>query len=489
MSQVRDDRLNPGLLRLIGVTLLGGIMGILDSTMVTVAADTLSAEFNTSLSSISWATTGYLLALTVTIPITSWAVGRFGVRKLWLFGLVLFLVGSLASALAWNVESLVAFRVVQGVGAGVVDPLVLVILARAAGPGRAGRVMGMMGVVLSLGPVLGPVLGGVVLESMGWRWMFYINLPIGIVAVLLALRVIPAGPSLSHGSAPRLDIVGALLLAPGLAAVLLALTAAGEHARFAVPSVLIPLALGVALLVGYVIHALRARRTEPLVDIRLFSSRSFAASVTVQGLVGLATFAVLFALPLYYQVLHGHGARAAGSLVAPLGLGSALAMPLAGRLSDRLGARDLVRGGAIVAALAAVGLTRIGADSGEVWSVLAAFAVGLGLGGVGAPTMGSLYRTLPPEKVPQGSSVVYNLNQLGGALGVACVALILAAVGSGAAVGGGAGIGGFQAAYWFVFAVTLVILAASPLLPGRPEAPTAVQAEASSADGSAMAHP
>ncbi|MFE3143863.1 MFS transporter [Streptomyces scopuliridis] len=231
---------------------------------------------------------------------------------------------------------------------------------------------------------------------------------------------------------------------------------------------------------------LRIRRTEPLIDIRLFSSRGFAASVTVQELVGLATFAVLFALPLHYQVLHGHGARAAGLLVAPLGLGSALAMPLAGRLSDRLGARDLVRGGAVVAALASVGLTRIGADSGEVWSVLAAFAVGLGLGGVGAPTMGSLYRTLPPEKVPQGSSVVYNLNQLGGALGVACVALILAAVGSGAAAGG-AGIDGFQGAYWFVFAITLIILAAAPLLPGRPEAPTAAQADASSADGSALA--
>ncbi|MEV8394582.1 MULTISPECIES: DHA2 family efflux MFS transporter permease subunit [unclassified Streptomyces] len=491
MSQVSDDRLDPGLLRLIGVTLLGGIMGILDSTMVTVAADTLADEFDTSLSAISWATTGYLLALTVTIPITSWAVGRFGVRKLWLFGLVLFLVGSLASALAWNVGSLVAFRVVQGVGAGVVDPLVLVILARAAGPSRAGRVMGMMGVVLSLGPVLGPVLGGVMLESMGWRSMFYINLPIGIVAVLLALRVIPAGPPIARGSGPRLDVVGALLMAPGFAAVLLALTQAGEHARFATPSVLVPLVLGVALLVGYVIHALRIRRTEPLIDIRLFSSRSFAASVTVQGLVGLATFAVLFALPLYYQVLHGHGARAAGLLVAPLGLGSALAMPLAGRLSDRLGARNLVRGGAAVAALASVGLTRIGADSGEVWSALAAFAVGLGLGGVGAPTMGSLYRTLPPEKVPQGSSVVYNLNQLGGALGVACVALILAAIGSGAAGGGGTGFDGFQGAYWFVFAVTLVILAAAPLLPGRPEAPTAAAADApadaSAADGSAMA--
>jgi EmrB/QacA subfamily drug resistance transporter len=470
MPEVRgDDQLDPALLRLIGVTLLGGIMGILDSTMVTVAADTLAGEFNSSLGVVSWASTGYLLALTVSIPITGWAVRRFGVKKLWLFGLVLFLAGSLASALAWNIESLIVFRVVQGAGAGVVDPLVLVILARAAGPSRAGRVMGMMGVVLSLGPVLGPVLGGVVLELLGWRAMFYINMPVGIVALLLALRVIPADSAGAEKSGVRLDVVGAMLLAPGFAATVLALTQAGEHAAFATPAVLVPLTVGLALLAAYVVHALRARRTEPLIDVRLFAGRSFAASVTVQGLVGLGTYAGLFALPLYYQAIHDHGVRAAGLLVAPLGLGSALAMPLAGRLSDKLGARSLVQGGAALAAAATVVLARLGTESSEVWSAVAALAIGLGLGAVGAPTMGSLYRTLPPEKVPQGSSMLYNLNQLGGALGVACVALILAASGTGGTAGGG--IGAFHDAYWFVFAVALVILAASPLLPGRSEAP------------------
>ncbi|WP_335937282.1 DHA2 family efflux MFS transporter permease subunit [Streptomyces sp. PTD5-9] len=483
MSQTSDDRLDTGLLRLVGVTLLGGIMGILDSTMVTVAADTLADEFDSSLSAISWASTGYLLALTVTIPVTSWAIGRFGVKRLWLFGLCLFLVGSLASALAWNVGSLIAFRIVQGVGAGVVDPLVLVILARAAGPSRAGRVMGMMGVVLSLGPVLGPVLGGVVLESLGWRSMFYINLPIGIVALLLALRVVPADGSGARSSGSRLDLVGALLMAPGFAAVVLALTQAGERAGFGSPFVLVPLVVGVALLAGYVVHALRIRGAEPLIDIRLFTSRSFAASVTVQGLVGLATYAGLFALPLFYQVVHGHGARAAGLLVAPLGLGSALAMPLAGRLSDRLGARSLVRVGAVLAACGAIVLARLGADDGEAWSAAAAFAIGLGLGAVGAPTMGSLYRTLPPEKVPQGSSILYNLNQLGGALGVACVALILATVGSDGSSGGK--IEGFQDAYWFVLAVSVVILLAGTLLPGRPEPAAAAPADTPDGGGSA----
>ncbi|ASU85796.1 MFS transporter [Nocardiopsis gilva YIM 90087] len=480
MTQVRDDRLDTALLRLIGVTLLGGIMGILDSTMVTVAADTLSQAFGSSLSVISWASTGYLLALTVTIPITSWAVRRFGVKRLWLFGLVLFVAASLASALSWSVESLVLFRVVQGAGAGILDPLVLVILARAAGPSRAGRVMGMMGVVLSLGPVLGPVLGGLLLDSMGWRSMFYINLPIGIVAFMLALRVIPTDPPGEQDARTPLDIVGFLLLAPGFAATVLALTQAGEHAEFAAPAVLAPLSIGLALLFGYVVHALRVRTTEPLIDVRLFTSRSFAASVTVQGLVGLGTYAGLFALPLYYQIIHDHGAGGAGLLVAPLGLGSAFAMPIAGRLSDRLGARSLVQGGAVLAAAGAFALTRIGAESGEAWSALAALVIGFGLGAVGAPTMGSLYRTLPAEKVPQGSSVLYNLNQLGGALGVACAALILAAAGAGGVSGG---IGGFQQVNWFLLAVAVVILAASPLLPGRlQEIPSTALDTASDAD-------
>ncbi|MER7208126.1 DHA2 family efflux MFS transporter permease subunit [Streptosporangium sp. NPDC000239] len=468
MTQLVDDRLDPKLLRLIGVVLLGGIMGILDSTMVTVAAETLGREFHTSLSSISWSSTAYLLALTVTIPVTGWAVGRFGVRRLWLFGLSVFLVGSLASAVAWNVPSLTGFRVVQGLGAGIVDPLVLVILARAAGPSRAGRVMGMMGVVLSLGPVLGPVLGGVVLDAVSWRWMFFINLPIGIVALALATRVIPADPPTESRSASRLDAMGLVLMAPGLAATVFGLTRAGEQARFDTLPVLVPLVLGVVFLAGYVAHALRVRRVAPLIDVRLFASRAFAASVLVQGLVGVATYAGLFALPLYYQMVHDHGARAAGLLVAPLGLGSALAMPLTGRLSDRLGARNLVRGGALLAGLAAFALTRINGDVGEVWSGLAGFAVGLGLGAVGAPTMGALYRTLPPEKVPQGSSVLYNLNQFGGALGVAVVALVLATAGVGR-TGVGESAGGFHNAYWFMVGVALVILVATPLLPGRPQ--------------------
>ncbi|MER6951160.1 DHA2 family efflux MFS transporter permease subunit [Nonomuraea sp. NPDC000554] len=464
MSSMKpDDRLDPRLLGMIGVVLLGGLLGILNSTMAAVATDTLAAAFDTSLSTVGWASTGFLLAVTATIPFTTWAVDRFGGRRLWLAGLALFVAGSLAAGLAWNVGSLIAFRTLQGAGAGILDPLVLILLARAAGPERAGRVMGLMGVVLSLGPVLGPIAGGAVLNGLSWRWMFLLSVPVGLIAYLSALRVVPAGPPAGREPRARLDVLGLALLAPGFAALILALSQTAEQGTFTAFQALVPLAGGVVLLIGYAVRALGSRRTPPLIDVRLFAGRGFTASVTIMGLGGLANFATLFALPLYYQQAHGHGVLAAGLLMAPAGLGGAIAMPVAGRLSDRLGARGLAVGGAVLAGLSALAFTWIGAETPEQWPALAALTIGLGMGCFSAPTMGSLYRTLPPPMVAQGSSVLYMLNQLGAALGVALVTLVLQTSGD--------PIAGFHGVFWLVVAVIAVVLAAVPLLPGRHQAP------------------
>ncbi len=189
-STTPDDRLDAPLSRMIAVILLGGLLGILNSTMVAVGTGTLATAFGTSLSTIGWASTGFLLAVTATIPFTTWAVDRFGGKRLWLYGLTVFLAGSLAAGLAWDVGSLIVFRVVQGAGAGILDPLVLILLARAAGPHRAGRVMGLMGVVLSLGPVLGPIAGGLTLNVLPWRWMFLLSVPVALIAIVLAIRAV-----------------------------------------------------------------------------------------------------------------------------------------------------------------------------------------------------------------------------------------------------------------------------------------------------------
>ncbi|RSN15422.1 MFS transporter [Nonomuraea sp. WAC 01424] len=458
MSSI-DDRLDPRLLAMIAVILLGGLLGILNSTMAAVATGTLATAFGTSLSTVGWASTGFLLAVTATIPFTTWAVDRFGGKQLWLAGLLVFAAGSLTAGLAWNVGSLIAFRALQGVGAGILDPLVLILLARAAGPRHAGRVMGLMGVVLSLGPVLGPVAGGAVLNALSWRWMFLLSVPVGMLAYLLARRVVPDERPADHVRT-RLDVLGLALLAPGFAALVLALSQSAEQGG----QVALPLLAGAALISGYAAHALRKRGAPPLIEPRLFANRGFVASVAIMGLGGLANFATLFTLPLYYQQAHGHGVLAAGLLMAPVGLGGAIAMPLAGRLSDRFGARGLATAGTILAGLSALAFTRIGADTAEIWPVLAALAIGLGMGCFSAPTMGSLYRSLPGPLVAQGSSVLYMLNQLGAALGVVLVTLVLQIAGN--------PITGFHGIFWLTLTMFVIILAVIPLLPSREPALT-----------------
>ncbi|MYS19328.1 drug resistance transporter, EmrB/QacA subfamily [Streptomyces sp. DvalAA-14] len=475
MAHPSDEGLDPALRRLIGVILLGGIMGILDGSMIAVAADTLVKNFHTSLSAVSWVSTSYLLALTVSIPVTTWAVDRFGGRRLWLLGLVVFLAGSISAGLAWNIGSLITFRVVQGLGAGLLDPLMLTLLARSAGPSRIGRVMGLMGVVGSSGPVFGPVVGGLILQGASWRWMFLVNVPIGLAALVLALRVVPDDKPVGEHTAGKLDVVGLALIGPGVATAVLTLSQYAERTEFLTWRVLVPLAAAVVLLGGYGAHALRARRA-PLIDLRLFRSRGFSASVTVGALVGLATFASLFALPLYYQQVRGHDTFASALLLAPLGVGSALSMPLTGRLSDRLGSRRLVLGGAVLAGLSALGFTQLAAGTSQVWSAALAFTIGLGLGSVGAPTIASLYRTLPGHLVPQGSTVLYMLNQLGAAIGIALVALLVQSAGSGDALGG------FQAAYWGVTGALVLVVLAATQLPGRP-APRETAHELPAEDG------
>ncbi|MFC5179858.1 DHA2 family efflux MFS transporter permease subunit [Actinomadura harenae] len=452
---MNTDAFDPALRRLIAVVLLGGIMGILDATMVSVAADHLVGEFGSTLGSVGWVSTGYLLALTVTVPVTAWAAGRFGSRRPWLAGLTLFIAGSLACAFAANLPQLVAFRIVQGVGAGIVDPLVMVILARGAGPARAGRVMGIMGVVLSLGPVLGPALGGLVLDGLGWRWMFLINLPVGVVAFALALRIVPRDEPAAPDT--RLDLVGLALLGPGFAAVLLGLSrVAGQGGAGAWA----PFAAGAVLLAGYAVRALTVKRTPPLLDLRLFTRPAFSASVGIMALSGLVTFGLMFLLPLYYQQAHGHGARVAGLLVAPVGLGASLAMPIAGRLSDRVGSRVLARCGALMAAASVVSLAWVGGRTPEAWSGLAALAAGISMGLMAAPTMGALYRTLPPELIPQGSSSLYMLNQLGGSLGIAAVAVIMQR--------SDGAVPGVHHGAWLLAGGLLTAAAITVLLPGRP---------------------
>ncbi|MEV5169536.1 DHA2 family efflux MFS transporter permease subunit [Streptomyces flaveolus] len=474
MSETRAEsapaRLDAPLFTLVGVMVLGGMMSYLDATIVNVGISTLGGEFKASLGTIEWVTTGYLLAVALAVPVAGWALVRFGAKRMWLLGLSLFLAGSVLCALAWNAESLIAFRILQGLGGGMVDPIMMTVVATAAGPQRMGRVMGLISVPITLGPVVGPIIGGLLLGNMPWEWMFLVNVPFALAAIVLAIRVLPADPPSGGASAP-LDAVGVALLPPGFAALVYALSQAGS-AGFGSTRVIVGLVVGVALFVAYGVHALRTEGT-PLLDLRLFSSKGFSASVTTMFLLGGGLFSLLFLLPLYYQQ-RGHSVLESGLLLAPLGFGTLIGMPVAGNLADKFGARRLVPLGAALIGIGALVFTQADNGTSQVALTAAQLAAGFGMGLVGAPTMGSVYRTVPGEAVAGATGAVFILNQIGASLGIAVVALILQ--------GGGAHntptAGSYSDAFWWPVAAAVVVLLAGLLLPGRPQPAPAAESDA-----------
>jgi EmrB/QacA subfamily drug resistance transporter len=414
----------PELRRLALAIMLGAFMVTLDMTMVNVALNTLARTFATSVTTIQWVATGYLLALAVSIPMTGWAIERFGARASWVASLLMFIAGSVLCGLAWSSTSLIAFRVLQGFGAGMLIPLAQTILAQEAGPNRLGRVMAVVGIPAMLGPVLGPVVGGVIVTDLSWRVMFYINVPVCLAAVAAAYRVaMPGKPAAGNNRPARLDVIGLALLSPGLAAIVYGLAEVGSYGGFTNPHVVVPIAAGAALLVSFAAHALRSR--DPIIDLRLFRSHGFSAASALVLLFTMAMLGMQLLLPLYYQQVRHETALDAGLLLAPRGIGMAVALFIAGRLSDRIGPRPIVLVGLLLSAVSTLAYTGIGDHTSLLELSVLLVINGAGLGAALVPSLAAPYRGLRNDQIPRATSAIRILQQLGGSFGVAILAVVL----------------------------------------------------------------
>ena len=483
------DRVDRALLAVASVVVLGTIMSILDTTVVNVAINTLSLDFHTSLTTIQWVATGYTLALATVIPLSGWVADRFGTKRLYMISIALFLAGSALSGIAWSAGSLIFFRVLQGLGGGFIMPAGMTILTRAAGPHRIGRVMSIIGVPMLLGPIIGPILGGWLVADVSWRWIFFINVPIGIAALFLAARNLPRDVPQKE---QRLDLVDLLLLSPGLALVIYGLAETNSAGGFGSAKVLVPIVAGLLLLVAFVRHALGAR--DPLIDLRLFRNRTFATSSTTLILVAISVFGSFLLLPLYFQAVRGETALQAGLLLAPQGFGAMLAMPMAGQLADRTGSGRIVPFGLLAIIGSIAWWTQIGAHTSYVATSIDLFIFGLGMGFTMMPTFSGAMQTMRSEAVARGTTSLNILQQTGASIGTAVLSVLLAsALSSHLGSRGHGGIGGvahlppavrhhiaplmaasFGSTFWWALGLLGVALVASLALPkSKPEPETA----------------
>ena len=462
----KAGRLDPAVVRMALVLVLGAIAPLLDSTVVNVALRTLSRDFAAPVAQVQWVTTGYLLSLALAIPASGWAVDRFGAKRLWIAALLLFLTGSMLCAIAWNLDALIAFRVLQGVGGGVMLPVLQTLLIRAADGGRTplGRLMSVVTLPALVAPIFGPVVGGLIVGHASWRWIFLINAPICLAGALLAGRVLPPDPP---ARAARLDLPGLLLLSPAVAALVYGLAQVGSLGGFAHPAVLVPLAGGAVLAAGFVAWTLRARIPVPLVDLRLLRVRSFAASSSLLFLSGLSMFGSMLLLPLYYQQVRGASVVGAGLLMAPQGVGSLLARG-AGALTDRFGPRPVLLGAIAAMTVGTVPFV----VTGEVNTVLLAAALvlrGAGLSAANMAVMVGAYRGLDRAQIPHASTMTRIAQQIGASFGTAVLAVILQSQ-----LSAHPGAAGARTAYGHAFLWALIFAAGSIvpalLLPRAPKA-------------------
>jgi EmrB/QacA subfamily drug resistance transporter len=456
------DAIDPALRRLAFTLIVGAFAVIFDTTIMSVAVDSLARQLHVSLSTIQWVSTGYLLALATVMPAVGWLQAVLGGKRLWIASLGLFLLGSLLAASAWNAASLITFRVIQGSGGGIMMVLMFTLIMQAAKGRNIGKVMSLVTVPTALGPVIGPVIGGVILHLGDWRWIFLFNVPFAVTGILLAWRDLPAD---QPGARRRLDVIGMLLLSPGIAAVIYGLTQIGSTG-LADPKAALPLAAGVALLAGYTGWALR-RGPDALINIRLFRHRNLTASTVLVLLSGAALYGTMLLLPLYWQQVRGESALGAALLLIPQGVGTLISRGLAGKYMDRLGPRPVAMAAFVLTFASTVPFGFVTATTSNITLMAVLFARGIGLGAAMITIMGAAFVGLKPDEIPQGAGISRVAQLIGGSAGIALLITILQRASVGAHTTAALA-SAFGDAFWCSAALAAAALPLCLLLPGRP---------------------
>ena len=397
----------------LAVLIVGMFMSVLDISIINVAIPTMQRDFAATTDEIQWVENAYSLALGVVVPVSAWMAARFGPGRVYILSLLGFAAGSALCGLAWDLNSIVAFRVLQALPGGVLPVVSLTILYKIVPPARIGAAMGMYGLGIIVAPAVGPTLGGYLVEYVDWRLIFFINVPVGILGTIAAVLLLPRfGPT----PVGRFDVLGFLSVATGLVCLLLALTE-GQKWGWTSYTIMILLTVGVLSLALFVVIELEV--DAPLLNVRVFTHWPFTNSLLLVSVLSIGLFAVLFYIPLLLQQARGLGAFDTGLLLLPQALVMAVIMPAAGLLYDRIGPRWPAVIGLALVALGTYLLTDVNLESSTshvVW-VLVLRAVGMGLAMM--PIMTGGLSAVPPNQVDGASAFNNVVQRTSAALGLA----------------------------------------------------------------------
>jgi EmrB/QacA subfamily drug resistance transporter len=438
------------------VAILGSFLAQMDATVVNVSLSSLALELHAALSSIQWVTSGYLLALALTLPLSGWLVDRIGAKALYLWCFAAFTLTSALCGLAWSANALIGFRILQGMSGGLLAPMAQLLMARAAGD-RMARVFDLAAMPIILAPLIGPVIAGALLQFASWRWLFLVNLPFGAVALVLAAWFLPQDRDERR---PRsLDLIGLGLLSPCVALLLY-----GTE-RLTDPFGLAGLALSLLLFVVFLWRA-RKKRDDAIVDLRLFKGAVFSAAVVMLFLLQGVSYAGQMLVPVFLTRAGGLSPSDSGLLMAAQGLGMMVSYPFVGSLVERLGNRDVAVGGALLALAGSLPFILMSGNGSPSVPVAAAlFVRGMGLSCIGIPSISAAYASVKRGDLPMATTTLNIVMRAGGPILTTICATVLGwrlARQSGAPA-----LNGYGGAFALLCAFHLVLFVAAMRLPRR----------------------
>ena len=441
------------------ISVFGMFMNLLDLTIVNVAVPVLASELDASAQEVQWVVTAYLLAVAVGIPVSGWAGDRYGTKVIFVLALAFFTIGSALCAVAWNIESLIVFRGLQGLGGGFLMPVSQTMVFRAFPQQERSKAAGILVVPTTFAPASGPLIGGIILDYLAWPWIFLVNIPVGVIGIVLALAFLREQREDAPG---RIDIPGLMLASGGLAVFLYGLAEAGERG-FGDPVVLGFGGAGLALLAAFVWVELRTE--EPLIDVRLFANRLFALANASQAVAFMGFSATLFLLPLILQLERGLSPFESGLATFPQAIGVMVMAPLLARIYPIVGPRRLVAVGLLAASATTVPLILMDLETDLWWVRGTMFARGVGFSMMLVPLQTAAFAQISMADTGRATAALNATRQVAQSFGVAIIATVLTSrlAHHGAALGPVDNVAGSVSAFSDGFVVTAIFIAAGIL--------------------------
>ncbi|GEO24289.1 MFS transporter [Alicyclobacillus acidoterrestris] len=451
-SKVKEPGLSKEVLAAAWAIALGAIAPMLDSTMVNIAIDKLTRDFNTTLDTIQWSITGYILALAMAVPVSGWIVNKYNGKRVFVgavfsFGVISFFVG-----ISWGVTAFIFFRLLQGFSAGMITSLMSTLLVKTAGPENVGKVMAIVSTPMIFGPILGPVIGGVIVQGASWRWIFFINVFIVLIAAPLMMKTIPDFVPFKKDS--KLDVFGIIDLSFMSAVLIYGITKAADYTSFNNSETMLCLGIGFALAVLYLLYN-RIRKNQTVLPLNLFAHKRFSASSVGLFLANIAIMGPMLILPLFFQNSRHFTAIEAALALIPQGLGMLVTRPVIGKMIDQIGAKYVVIVSLVLSLIGSIPLIFITDKTSMIWISIVLFIRGTSFGGIMLPLTSEAYIGLDGKQLPEASVGINMIENLGSSFGTAVIATVVAAVIGGLHPTVANGVRGYHAG----FLVSVIVLA------------------------------